>query len=326
MKKNPIHTIISKDELYKLYVIQNKSSNEIGEAYGYTHSTVNKLLTKYNIPKKKTLKQMVTKDELFKYYIIENLTQEELAKKLNCGLTSVENLIKEYGIVKKRDYKKIIPKNVLIDLYHNEDKSMNQIAREFGTVHGTIRRLLKEYGIAKKKTSYEMIDKNLLYNLYIEEEKSSYEIADIYDLSPSQITRMLREYGIETRRTNDFVDLGIEFELIVKEMFLSLEKKYEYQYEGIEGIVPDFYDKEADIIIDAKLSSDNLYDAKFKKYTEKCSKVIVVYLLGNRISRTENIEWVNINEYFPELKLRGFFDLIKKVEDLKNTVKGMREG
>jgi hypothetical protein len=121
---------------------------------------------------------------------------------------------------------------------------------------------------------------------------------------------------------------GDEFESLVKQAFDVLAYEYVYQSRDFDGIRPDFYFKETDTIIDSKLSSHtafNLNNGFFEKYTNQCSKLIVLYLRGPAIQKREgNIEFKCISEYYDEIKLKGRKDLVDKFEKLKNKVESIK--
>lgn len=114
-------------------------------------------------------------------------------------------------------------------------------------------------------------------------------------------------------------EIGLEFELLVKETFERLGYSYEYQYRGIKGIRPDFYDSKNSIIIDAKLS----FYTGFKSYTPEkylkhCKKLILIYLRGKPYEYGfENLEVIPIDYYYGILEDKGLEYLVKKFENLK---------
>lgn len=120
-----------------------------------------------------------------------------------------------------------------------------------------------------------------------------------------------------------YTDFGHKFEHICKEVFDLIRSHWEYQYTGINGIRPDFYEKETNTIIDAKLTSyAGFYKNKDgestkEKYLPHCDKLIFVYLVGYEINDPD-VEVININSFYDELRSVHRDDLIQKIEELKN--------
>lgn len=115
-------------------------------------------------------------------------------------------------------------------------------------------------------------------------------------------------------------EIGLAFESLVKEMFERLGLNYEYQYRGIKGIRPDFYNRKNNEIIDVKLS----FHTGFKSYTPQsylkhCKKLTLIYLRGEPFEYDfENLSVVPVDCYYELLKEKGHHDLIIKFEQLKD--------
>jgi hypothetical protein len=114
---------------------------------------------------------------------------------------------------------------------------------------------------------------------------------------------------------------GDDFERLVKQAFDILGYTYEYQSRKFEGIRPDFYLEESDIIIDSKLSSHtafNLTNGFFEKYTKQCSKLVILYLRGSAIQKREGkVEFKCVSDYYDALTSAGRKDLVDEFEKLK---------
>ena len=104
---------ISKEELYRLYVIEGKTTCEIGELFGFSCVTVGKLLKKYKIKLRKAednFKHMkfvgenhanyinIPDKELIDLRCNKNMTTYEIAKIYNCHNSTISEKLKALGI------------------------------------------------------------------------------------------------------------------------------------------------------------------------------------------------------------------------------------
>lgn len=314
---------ISKNYLYELYIKEDKTIEEISEITNKDFLTIIKLINYFGIKfrKKYLLTDVISKKVMNYLYIEINLRQDELAKIFGCVTTSIDNINKKYGIVKRKpDFKDIVSYKELFELYYNQDLSTVKIGEIYNVQHNTVRRALDYYDIQKKKTLEELIDKYTMIDLYENQLKSCKEIAEMYDYSHAHVIRLLRQYGIKARKINNFLELGLEFEFILDEIFIVLNSKYKYQHREFDGLIPDFYDAKNNIIFEAKLNSDELYNKQFDKYTEVADKVVVVYFKGNRSTNTDKLLWRNVEYYFPKLIEIGREDLIEKLNNLDKEI------
>lgn len=112
---------------------------------------------------------------------------------------------------------------------------------------------------------------------------------------------------------------GREFENKLKEMFQALGYGYDYHYQGLKGIIPDFYDAPNNIIIDAKLSSWTVFNSStIEKYIPHCDKLVIVYLRGARIKRRiDGMEMRHISYYYDELREKGLDHFIDEFAELR---------
>jgi DNA-binding XRE family transcriptional regulator len=311
--------IISRDDLYDLYIIKDKTIEEISNILNKDFLTIIKLINSYDIRlrKKYLLTDIISKRVMTYLYIELNLRQDDLAKLFGCVTTSIDNINKKYGIVKKKpDLKDSVTYEEIFELYYNQDLSTVKIGEIYNVSHATVRRVLDFYDIPKKKTLEEMINKELMIELYENQLKSAKEIAEMYDYSHPHVVRLVRQYGIKTRRINDFLEIGLEFEFILEEIFNAFNLDYKYQYKGFEGAIPDFYDQRNNIIIEAKLNSDDLYNKLFDKYINLAKQILIIYFKGSRNTNTDKILWRHVSYYFPRLIEIGRSDLINKLNDL----------
>lgn len=365
--------LINKVQLYELYVTEDKNTYEIAEMFKISALSVQRLIKKYDIPKKKLINELLTKDELYELRYVQGMSTRKIAKLFNCGISHIANLVHMHSIPRRplknvlskeklnklyidedrpiheiakiygcRNYsiselldtygiyketisvklKRELTREKLLEIYTIQDLSMTEIAKLYSTFYGTIGRLLDYYKIERKKETLEdILTKDILSELYIDQGMTINEIGMEYDCSRASVGNLLKKYDIETRKINDYSDFGRSFERIVKEVFDVLCYDYIYHYLEFDGIIPDFYDKENDIILDAKLSSYTPFVNKrdfFENYTQRCKKVIIIYMRGQHVEYDDEFLWRHISYYYPELLTLNRQDLIDKVADLEN--------
>lgn len=134
----------------------------------------------------------------------------------------------------------------------------------------------------------------------------------------------LQEIGEEYEKFVDPLNfdsyIGKEFERLVNEMFIQLGYKYKYQKRLVNGtIMPDFYDEENNIFIDAKLSSWTVFHSDtLEKYIPHCNALYIIYLRGHEIEHeVSGMEMHHISYYFDELKARNLGHFISQFEGLQ---------
>ena len=93
--------IITKEELYEQYIIQNQTAKKIAEHHDVDVTTVEKRLKFFGITKKKVHK--VPREELIEYYINQNLSQVQIAEKYNVSKTTIYDWLKKEGIQKPKE-------------------------------------------------------------------------------------------------------------------------------------------------------------------------------------------------------------------------------
>lgn len=89
--------LIKKDELFNLYITNNKTINEISKYYGCSKSVINNNIKKYNILKEKSNKYNFNENDLYKYYMLDNLSYAAIAKIYGCSNKTIFKKIKKYG-------------------------------------------------------------------------------------------------------------------------------------------------------------------------------------------------------------------------------------
>jgi predicted DNA-binding protein YlxM (UPF0122 family) len=91
--------LIKKDELFNLYITNDKTINEVSKYYGCSISVINDNIKKYNILKPKSNKYNFNENDLYKYYMLDNLSYATIAKIYTCSNKTIFKKIKKYGWV-----------------------------------------------------------------------------------------------------------------------------------------------------------------------------------------------------------------------------------
>lgn len=96
-----------RDDLYQWYVIENRSTAEIGTQQGVTSTCINQWLRKFKIPARTNRK--ITCEELRKAYFDDNLEPLEIAKKYGMAREAVYHRMRMEGITYKENPLNAIP-------------------------------------------------------------------------------------------------------------------------------------------------------------------------------------------------------------------------
>lgn len=145
--------MLSKDVLYRLYVIENKTTEEIAKIAGVQNAkTVTDWLRKCDIPRRKEVfTPPIDKDTLYDLYVNERLTTFDIGVILGMSNSTVANWLRKYEIPIRQTRDAQRPANPsreeLYELYVNQEISINNIAIQLKSSEINISKLLKEYGI-----------------------------------------------------------------------------------------------------------------------------------------------------------------------------------
>jgi hypothetical protein len=114
---------ISYEELYNLYVTQNKTRQELLEYYKITIREFERLLKTYKINKNKYLKSKIDelKNKVIELYINQNKTLLETAEILNISFAKVEVIVYNHNIRKNKE-----------ELYHTRVKGRKKYEKTTG--------------------------------------------------------------------------------------------------------------------------------------------------------------------------------------------------
>ncbi len=156
MPRRSLKSILSKEDLQRLYHEEGKTMKLIGDIYGFGSSAVSNLLSTYNLPKRTShdyidkIKDVLTKEKMFELYVKQELTSYQIAEMYNTSSSYVSKLRKEYGINSLRiPFRQKLSKVELIKLYIEQLLSAKEIASLYNVTSSTVLFLINEYNIKK---------------------------------------------------------------------------------------------------------------------------------------------------------------------------------
>ncbi|MFD1135591.1 hypothetical protein [Paenibacillus urinalis] len=122
--------------------------------------------------------------------------------------------------------------------------------------------------------------------------------------------------------------LGKSFERLLWQMYQDLGYNFSYQKRLCNNtIMPDFYDEDNNIFIDAKLSSWTVFcSSSIEKYLPHCDELIVVYLRGSDIQHdTPRLKLRHVSQYYGELEDAGLTHYIAEFDRLLSKADNLGE-
>jgi DNA mismatch endonuclease (patch repair protein) len=152
-----------KEELEKLYLVDNISVKKIAKKYGIAHGTAKKWIIAYQLKyrglRKRRIFERPKKDELQQDYLDSKMSTREMAKKYGVVKNAVIYWLKKNNI-SLRDNKnfnwQVIGKNAPCKKELERDyetMSLNLIAKKYGVSIEPIELLFKKYNIKKRNRS-----------------------------------------------------------------------------------------------------------------------------------------------------------------------------
>lgn len=180
---------ITKEELYKLYITENKSTNEITKFYGCSKPLIIQKLHKFQIPIKKI--NSISKDILYNLYYTENKTIMEIAKILNVSESAIRRAFYKYCF-KKRDWKHTEQTKQKISILAKGRKMSDEAKQKISnSLKGKPR---------PKKTYKPLLTKEELKKL--SKKYSQRKIAKITNIPVGRVKYMFKYYKITTQNNN----------------------------------------------------------------------------------------------------------------------------
>lgn len=225
--------MIDKEQLYKLYWKENKTTQEIGDILGVSKRAVNRYLHLYDIDIKPTgnyknkeyhqvphNKQYVVDDDLLTILYNEYKPIKEISETLGVCIQATKRRIKELGLERNKNKmmsrEQYDPSNdeLIVKLY-KEGKSTTQIGYIVGLKHTAVNDHLRRNGVHPRtlsKSQFAYNNKNYpkeldsyetMYDLYIVNRMTKKDIGDMLNVSPSLIDRTLKKLGIRVRGNSE---------------------------------------------------------------------------------------------------------------------------
>jgi len=179
MKKIDIEELkakISKEELYDLYITQNKSQKDIQKLYNLSDREFYSLKEFYKITKRlksHEIDNILTKDVLQKEYLKNKLSAKAIGKKYKIDEETVLNRLNKYNIEKSNitiKKKHEVIKSILYDQYIIQNKSIDLISKENKVSEKYISKCLSELKIFKSKDKIKESQKHTLNSNYTKQE------------------------------------------------------------------------------------------------------------------------------------------------------------
>ena len=213
-----------KEELYRLYVVEQMNLTAIGDIFGTSPVTARNWLKSAKVPLRSSSESHLNgvhrppDYELKTMYIDENMTTVEIAKKVGVDACTIGRWIDRAKIERKtltnahlKNCVRLSDKE-LYTLYVLEERSAQYIATSIGVDDSAIRTWLVDMGIAprsrseshligKQKPSAEYLDR-----LYTHERLAAREIAKVVGVSDATILAWLKEFEIPIRTTGESLE------------------------------------------------------------------------------------------------------------------------
>ena len=222
---------ITKDNLFDLYINQNKTIKKIAEETNLSATRVFRLIKLFNIPKRKT---HIDKETLIQKYIVEHKTIKEIAKELNVGRTAIVSEMKQFEIPIKPINPNInkITKEVLYNKAVKEKKTISQISEELSVSQTVIIKLLRKYNLytaGSHKLKLQKLDFKTLNQKYVKEGKTTYKIAEELGVCQQTISKNLKIYNIPIKGNSDRHHIGkqINLDYLYQKYWVELKTTYE---------------------------------------------------------------------------------------------------
>ena len=121
---------IDRDQLYQLYIVENKSGGEVARILGVSKDTVftNAKIHKFN--KAESIKVNVDKDVLYQLFINENKTVGEISDILNIPYSTVEKKLGKFSIKKPRELAQECKERGMLAEYGVKNAGKSKVIRD----------------------------------------------------------------------------------------------------------------------------------------------------------------------------------------------------
>lgn len=154
--------IITREEIYNLYITQNKSKEYLCKKLNITDHKFRQILKVYNIDKSKILNRGIKdidKDILYQYYIVENKEAAEIQKIFNMTEKNFFDLLHKYNISKMKynfEENKKLSEKIKI-LYIDQNLSQKEVCKRLGISLGKLLVIRDQFNLIKPQEQIEKV-------------------------------------------------------------------------------------------------------------------------------------------------------------------------
>ena len=214
---------ITEEDLYKLYIIQNLTADEIALKYNTKTTTVRKKISKFNIKKDKRKCLEKVREACLKKYGVQNVSQlKETKDKVR------ETIKKKYGVnnISQLDEIKEKKKKKSLEKYGTDSVLQNpEIKKKIVETN------LRKYGVENPQQSKEIKEKTLKNNLL----KYGVSFPTQLDEVKEKIKNTnLKKYGFTSPLKNEKVKMKIKEEMIKKYGIVNILQSPEIKEKIVE--------------------------------------------------------------------------------------------
>jgi predicted DNA-binding protein YlxM (UPF0122 family) len=197
--------LIDKKDLYKHYILDDKTVGVISRLYNCSEWVVFDRLSKFNIRKRKNLNKFLTKEVLYEEYIIKDKSICKIAEEVGCTTDSVLKRLHKFDIKKERfPAIKFLTKGYLYKNYSIIGKSKVNIAKELNCGEKLVNTAINRYKIKSKlQILKEKLTKSILKEFYIDKKLSKQKIANKFNCNRGMIANLLSLYKIKIRTMSE---------------------------------------------------------------------------------------------------------------------------
>lgn len=145
----PKKSMITKEQLYQDYVVDDLSIKTIAKKRHSSTNTIRAYLKEYNIPKRPRglPSKIIPKDELKRLYEEQQVPVSEIATIFDSSEPTIHNYIKKYNLVMRNKINEIPSSEELHELYIHDELSLDKVGEIFGVSGPTVKCWLDSYGI-----------------------------------------------------------------------------------------------------------------------------------------------------------------------------------
>lgn len=282
--------MISKEELYDLYIKKQTSLKDFKKKYKISTSTLYRYLKKYNIEKNRFTK--LDKTTMYYLYIIQNKTMKEIGKLYNCDRKAIAYLCKKYNIKKEYITKEKIQKAF------NSSNSYKEMSLKLNIHPSTCSKYCQKYGFKYnfciKDKYYSQKTINIIQNLYEEELLSCRDISKKLNIPRYIIQNIIKEKNFRYNSISPTIKISYTalYNLYVNKKLstISISKMYNVGYGVINNLLHEYN-------IDINTSySQSSFEIELENYIKKYN---FDYILNDRTI----LNGKEIDIYIPMLKL-----------------------